>query len=258
MLPAITSANHNAAPGTPSLRVREPEGNEYTIYLKNFLEGNLEQRRVTLGRNSDNDIPRSYSYKMISRYHCSLEYANGRWWLQDSGSANGTFVRPSNGNAEIDVRLEESVPLKNGDEILILGKMTVSNDPVFWRLTFWDTDETFQVKKLQTHADFEYSLPQQRLFRVTQRERDEVKLSPQERKFIQYMAQRNQDNNQPVVCSYEELMQAIWDETFSHTSNEVNRIGWSVRNKIELDSGEPRFLKTVKGSGYLLDIKIIS
>jgi DNA-binding response OmpR family regulator len=58
------------------------------------------------------------------------------------------------------------------------------------------------------------------------------------------------------VCGYEELIGAIWEEAFGHVPNEVNRLVWSVREKIERDSGEPQFLKTVRGQGYLLNIKI--
>jgi DNA-binding winged helix-turn-helix (wHTH) protein len=243
----------------PALKVRDPEGQQKTIWFKDFFEGIAAQPRVTLGRNADNDIVLEDPHKMISRCHCLFEYANGRWWVEDADSANGTFVRPSHGKTEIDVRLEESVPLKDGDEVLILGKMSAANEPIFWRLTFCDPDETVRVKKLQTVADIEYSLTQQRLFWVSPRERQEIKLSPLERKLLHFMAQRNRDNqDQAIVCDYQDLIGFIWEEPYGRTNNDVNRLIWSLRSKIEPDPGEPRFLKTVKLSGYLLEIKLIN
>jgi hypothetical protein len=64
------------------------------------------------------------------------------------------------------------------------------------------------------------------------------------------------NNNQPCVCGYEELIGAIWGEAFGHEPNEVQRLVWGIKKKIERDSAEPRFLKTVRGQGYVLDIRI--
>jgi DNA-binding winged helix-turn-helix (wHTH) protein len=243
----------------PSLKVHEPNGKKYTIWFSKFLEKRPAQMRVMLGRDPDNDIVLEDPHKMISRYHCTFDYANGRWWVEDSGSANGTFVKTMGGKTEIDVRLEESVPLKTGDEVLILGKVSELDEPIFWRLTFGDPEETVRVKKLQVGADVEYSLTQQRLFLVTPHEREEIKLSPLERKLVHFMAQRNHDNDdQAIVCDHQELILAVWEEPFGKTNNDVTRLTWSIRNKIEQDGGEPRFLKTVKRSGYLLEIKLIN
>jgi DNA-binding winged helix-turn-helix (wHTH) protein len=246
-------------PSYPSLQVREPNGPEYTISFKDLLEKKPAPDRLMLGRNPDNDIVLEDPHKMISRYHCVFEQANGHWWVQDHGSANGTFVKSPHGSTEIDVRLEESVPLRNGDEILVLGQVSDADEPIFWRLTFGDPTETFRVRKLQVSVNVEYSLSQQRLFFVMPHDREEVKLSPLERKLLQYMAQRNLDNDsQPVVCDHHELIEALWETPFSKTNNDVTRITWSIRNKIEQDRGEPRFLKTVKHSGYLLEVKLIN
>ena len=66
--------------------------------------------------------------------------------------------------------------------------------------------------------------------------------------------ERNRANdNVPVMCSYEELITAIWDEeAYGHTEAEVNRLMWELRQKLELDPKEPRFLETVRGLGYRL------
>jgi DNA-binding response OmpR family regulator len=73
------------------------------------------------------------------------------------------------------------------------------------------------------------------------------------------MAERNQaNNNKPVVCEYQELIIAIWSDSFGHTNNDVTRLVWVIRQKVESDPGEPEFLKTEKGRGYSLKVKLIA
>ena len=73
------------------------------------------------------------------------------------------------------------------------------------------------------------------------------------------MSRKNYENNyQIVICEYDELIQAIWQgDNFGRDRRNINHLVWRVRDKIELDSGEPQFLKTVKGRGYCLDIRIV-
>jgi DNA-binding response OmpR family regulator len=55
------------------------------------------------------------------------------------------------------------------------------------------------------------------------------------------------------MCTYDELIKAIWgEEDFGHTENEINRLVWELRQKVEPDQKEPRFLETVRGLGYRL------
>ena len=157
------------------------------------------------------------------------------------------------------VRSDGKLALADGDEILILGKLLDPDDYIFWHLKFRDPSQTQEVKNFQYVESLEYSLSQEKLFRNTSRNQEEINLTPQERRLIHYMAQCNHKNrDEPVICSYEELLQASWLEKFGHTNAEVNRLIWSIRNKIETDSGEPKFLQTVKGSGYIIYIKIES
>jgi DNA-binding winged helix-turn-helix (wHTH) protein len=241
----------------PFLDVQEPDGKNYSLWFGDILRQNPEQSCITIGRGTDNDIVLPDPHKKVSRRHSAIEREGDRWWLMDEGSANGTFVRQGGGGAEVDVRSVETVLLHDGDVILILGKLTAAEEPVFWQLRFRDPNVTEHVEGFQPVAEVEYALAQRMLFKVMRQQRVEVKLSPQERNLIHYMTQRSWDNNnQPCVCGYEELIGAIWEEAFGHVPNEVNRLVWSVREKIERDSGEPQFLKTVRGQGYLLNIKI--
>ncbi len=228
------------------LDVQDPDGNKYTI--------KLEQDCFTVGRSNGNDIVLPNPDKTISRNHCVLECKANCWWVIDESSANGTFVQRWNGDTRIDVRQHDRLQLNNGDVILILGKFLEENEPVFWRLTFRDSEQT-----VQPPAFLEYSLSQQKLFLVNGGERKDIHLRRKERSLIHYMAQRNQaNNNQPMVCDYQELIKAIWSDSFGRTGNDVTNLIWFIRQKIESDSGEPKFLKTEKGRGYSLKVKLIT
>jgi pSer/pThr/pTyr-binding forkhead associated (FHA) protein len=241
----------------PSLRVYEPDGEEYTIWFRQLLKDNSAPMEVRLGRDATNSIALKDPEKRISRDHCLFRYVSGRWQVEDSGSVNGTFVRSGKSKVEIDVRLEKSVPLKSGDEILIPGIVSDAGERIFWRLVFSDPDETVQAWEQRVKTKVEYSLSRQQLFLVTP-QKAEVKLSPLERKLIDYMARRNWDNkNQPIVCNYQELIAALWEDSFGKTNNDVNGLALSIRKKIEQDSSKPEFLKTVKGAGYLFEIELI-
>ncbi len=54
------------------------------------------------------------------------------------------------------------------------------------------------------------------------------------------------------MCTYDELIEAVWGDEPGHTETEVNHLVWSLRKKIELDK-EPKFLQTVSGLGYRLE-----
>ncbi len=54
------------------------------------------------------------------------------------------------------------------------------------------------------------------------------------------------------VCTYEELLLAIWGEEPNHLESEVNHLIWELRKKLEPDPKEPKFLETVRGLGYRL------
>ena len=232
------------------LEVQEPDGNQYTI--------RLEQDGITVGRSNGNDIVLPNPEKTISRQHCVLEYDANAWWVVDKSSANGTFVQQDKSDTRIDVRQHGRLQLEDGDVILILGKLLEEDEAVFWRLTFRDSGKTNKVSGYQPAAYLEYSLSQQKLFLVNHRKREEILLSRKERNLIHYMAGRNETNNdQPMVCEYEELIKAIWGDPFGHTNNDITRLVWVIRRKVESDSGEPKFLKTEQGRGYSLKIKLI-
>ena len=241
----------------PYLEVQKPNGNEYVIWLKSIFEKKPQADRITIGRAEDNDIVLSDPNKQISRQHSALKQEVGRWWLIDEASANGTFLQKAN-EEEIDVRWDGKVALTDGDTFLILGNLSTNKEPIFWRFTFRDPGNTKQVLNYSP-IGLEYNLTQEKLIRVIQNKRQEILLTPQENALISYMAQKNRDNgSKSVICRHQELIEAIWLDPFGCTKNAVTRLVWGLRNKIEVDPGEPKFLQTVRGQGYRLEIRMIN
>lgn len=242
----------------PFLKVTKPDGAQYKIGFENLFDLQEKEICISIGRLSNNHIVLPDPHKTISKHHCSLRYKKNRWWIVDENSSNGTFLQREIDRPEIDVRSEDRFVLRSGDYILILGELSQSKQPIFWRLEFIDPTETLQVFGMQTICGIEYRLCTQTLYRNIAHCRDAVSLSELERLLIDYMCRKNLKNNQTTLCEYDELIRAVWmDNTFSKDRRDINHLVWRVRDKIELDSGEPQFLKTIKGRGYSLDVKII-
>ena len=100
----------------------------------------------------------------------------------------------------------------------------------------------------------EYDWLQAKLFVTDGTHHVEIKsLRPQEHKLIRYMDQRNRTNGSvPVMCTFEELLAAVWGDEPAHVEAEVNRLIYDLRHKIEPNPKDPRFLETVRGLGYRL------
>lgn len=62
---------------------------------------------ATLGRAAPNTVALPDS--TVSARHARLAFRDGRWWIEDLGSANGTYV---NGK-----RVDAPVPVADGDEL---------------------------------------------------------------------------------------------------------------------------------------------
>jgi hypothetical protein len=229
----------------PYLDVHGPDDQHFTA--------ELEKDRVTIGRfDLYNDVALEPDpQQLISRkVHCAIERGSDGWWVVDNGSINRTFLRRA---GQVDMVVGRAL-LKDGDGILILGKLTESGEPSYWELVFRDPLGTRPAGHVKPAAYLEYDWVQARLFRIDGNRRQEIAdLRPQEHKLIRYMDQRNRANgNIPVMCTFEELLGAIWGEETTHTESDVNHLIWELRQKLEPNPREPRFLETVRGLGYRL------
>lgn len=87
------------------------------IVIKGLEEGVTQpfgEARITIGRRSDNNVV--LEADNISRQHAAIERKDGRYFVSDMGSANGTFLN--------DARTDRS-ELSDGDRIRI-GNFTVT------------------------------------------------------------------------------------------------------------------------------------
>ena len=234
----------------PYFEIASPFG-EDSIHV---LKGNDP---ITIGRLEENGICLPDPDQNISRYHCLVKLINNHWQLEDPGSANGTYVERIGLEMPIDARCCEGVILKEDDVVLILSHFQ-EEQPIFWRFTFHDPGRTIPKKGYEAPYHLEYDLQNQILVKANRYEQTKIKLTGQEQAVISYMAKCNYEQQvASVVCTYRELMEAIWTDNFGHHANEINRLVWGIRKKIEVDSGEPKFLCSVRGVGYKLKIKII-
>jgi pSer/pThr/pTyr-binding forkhead associated (FHA) protein len=75
-----------------------PDGKEHEL-----------KESVTIGRDETNDL--TFSSPTVSREHASLTLKDGRWYLEDRGSFNGTFL---NGTR---IQPGSPLPLRHADRI---------------------------------------------------------------------------------------------------------------------------------------------
>jgi DNA-binding response OmpR family regulator len=151
------------------------------------------------------------------------------------------------------------IPLHHGEIVCILGLLLDNGSQQYWELRFYDPAITKPAPlDSPTNTGYlEYNWPQARLYRIEHGHRQEIgPLRPQEHKLIRYMAQRNRANDgEPVLCTFEELINAIWDGDNVAPDADLAHLIWQLRKKIERDYRKPQFLETAKGLGYRIRLR---
>jgi serine phosphatase RsbU (regulator of sigma subunit) len=105
----------------PKLRVEQKHEKPYEV--------DLVKDALTVGRSSSNDLV--FNHLSLSRHHAKILKKDDRWFLEDSGSRNGTFL---NG-----VRVRQISPLKAGD-VIQLGEITLRfTEPMSEKIQVTDT-----------------------------------------------------------------------------------------------------------------------
>ncbi len=234
----------------PFIEVFGPDGQQFNV--------ELVKDRITIGRFEHfNDVALEPDPQMLitRKAHCAVEYNSGSWWIADNGSVNRTFLR----RGTVTEIVSGHTLLKEGDSIRILGRLTESG-PIYWELIFRDPLGTRPADVEQSQACLEYDWLQAKLFLVDGLSRHEIPdLRPQEHKLIRYMDQRNRVNGGvPVMCTYEELIVAVWGEESCRAEADVNHLIWTLRQKIEPAAKGHQFLETVRGLGYRMVSRSLS
>ena len=94
------------------------------------------KKGVTIGRDNSNDL--TFTSPSVSRDHAALAFQDGRWYLEDRGSFNGTFL---NGTR---VQPGTPLPLRHADRIGI-GAETVLFS---WPAQLQDPDTTEPLEEV--------------------------------------------------------------------------------------------------------------
>ncbi len=74
-----------------------------------------------------------------------------------------------------------------------------------------------------------------------------IELSPKEYDLLKLMASKP-----GRVFSHREIIDAIWTDSQFASSEDVKKYIYLLRNKIEDDPDDPKFILTVRGFGYKL------
>jgi len=83
----------------------------------------FEMVPITIGRLNDNDLSLPYDSR-VSRHHAKITKEGGKYWLEDVGSTNGTYVLYS----------KEGI---NFGYVKITKKTSISSEAMFLVGTVW-------------------------------------------------------------------------------------------------------------------------
>jgi len=76
-----------------------------------------------------------------------------------------------------------------------------------------------------------------------------IRMSSKELRLLQYLAEHRER-----VLSRKEILREVWECDASVSSRTIDvHVGW-LRQKLEDDPREPRYIKTIRGRGYRLDL----
>jgi DNA-binding winged helix-turn-helix (wHTH) protein len=97
-----------------------------------------------------------------------------------------------------------------------------------------------------------YDPEQARLLLVEGEERHDIPIRAQAHRLVRYMAERNAaGDGSPVLCTHEELMHAVWADEPMHSREELAKLVWELRKKLEPFGGD-QLIENTRGLGYRL------
>ena len=101
-------------------------------------------------------------------------------------------------------------------------------------------------------ACLRYDFDEERLLLVQGAETREIQVRAQAHRLIRHMVERNvASGGAPALCTHEELMHAVWADEPMHTREELAKLVWELRKKLEpFDAGG--LIENERGRGYRL------
>lgn len=225
---------------TASVVVSAPEGEEPSTF-------ELSGERVTVGRLAEvNDIALEPDSELLvtREAHCTLEHEGAHWFVVDGGSVNGTFLRRGKELRQV----TERTALHDGDVVCVLASVEDPQNQKFFELAFQVTGDSQATRPaLPTMSQcLRYDPEEARLVLVSGAERHEIEIRAQAHKLVSYMAERS-----PALCTHEELMEAVWGDEPMHSREELAKLFWELRKKLE-PFGAEELVENERRRGYRL------
>jgi hypothetical protein len=211
----------------------------------------LTGARLTVGRLAEtNDVAlQPDPQQLVTRTgHLALERQAADWFLVDGGSVNGTFVRRG-GDL---LRVTGRTLLHDGDVACVLAGVTDTGQRSFFELSFHAAGADAQATRAappEHEACLDYDAAEARLVLVQDGARHELQIRAQAHRLVRHMAERNAATGAPMLCTHEELMEAVWGNEPLHTREELAKLVWELRRKLEPFRAE-HLLENVRGLGY--------
>jgi len=213
--------------------------------------------RVTVGRLAGaNDVVLEPDPELlVSRVaHCTFEAEETHWFVVDGGSVNGTWLR-RNGTLE---RVAGRTQLRQRDVVCILGA-TDGGTHRYFELAVGALDDDSQATRAAGFRPgpteercLDYDASQARLVLVRHGEHVEIPIRAQAHRLLAYMQARNvSSGSAAVLCTHDELMEAIWAGEPLHNRMELAKIVWELRKKLEPYDAQD-LIENERGLGYRL------
>ena len=207
----------------------------------------LSAARASVGRMPElNDIGlQPDPQRVVSRAgHCTFEREGRVWFVVDGGSVNGTFLRRQN---ELQ-RVAGRTALRDGDVVCVLAEVDEGGERRFFELAFHVEQDSQATRAAPVAVDacLRYDAAEARLLLVQAGERHEIPIRAQAHRLVRHMADRA-----PALCTHDELMHAVWAGEPMHSREELAKLVWELRKKLE-PFGAEHLIENERRLGYRL------
>jgi DNA-binding response OmpR family regulator len=214
----------------------------------------LDGARISVGRlaGANDVVLQPDPEQLVTRIaHCTLVREGGTWFLVDGGSLNGTFLR----RGGVLQRVSERIALRPGDVVCILASIEESGERRYFELGFRPGGVDSQATRAVAHEQddcLSYDADEARLVLVRGGGRHELQIRAQAHRLLRYMVERNAAaGGAPALCTHDELMHAVWADEPMHTREELAKLVWELRKKLE-PFGAEHLIENERRLGYRL------
>ncbi len=207
----------------------------------------LNRKVTVVGRSTAQNKPDiELNDEVVSRRHIEIELKDGRYWVKDLGSTNGTML---NDDRIIAGNLYE---LKHNSKI----GLGVEGATAHTVLVFKESEDTSIIHKKKSQAGKPGKASAVRWLRIDEGKKEVLvdgkptKLSKKEYELILFLY-KNAGN----VCSRDEIIQEVWPESRDPSAISdatIDQLVHRLREKVEPQPSKPSRILSKKAFGYML------